>query len=397
MQSNHYTTPRIVKGKAPLNIPKGSNKEIELAKNSWFIEYRFNGKQIRIRPNSLNRIKDHREKQYATDVELETLKIKLRNGFNPLNPDEYLNKIIKEQISLSAAIQIFLDYHTKHQSKPKTISSYKSKLTDLLTTVGDVELTTLKTKQLENFIIDRVEDDSYSQKTVKFAKTTFTAFYNVLISLGYNLTNQASSINKKIKSFKETKEKHLPYSKQQLTDMMEYLDANDDYTALFARFIYFTCLRPSELRQLQVRDINLKTNTITVRASTKKTTKNVSNDLIDLPVEFKPFLDKLNLDNANPTDYILGDTATFTSKTMIGINTPLTRLQKALKHLKIEALGYGLYSFKHTSNILRWQTGKWNLDQIMVANRHTNIQQTLTYLRDLNKETSIKGLPVPAI
>lgn len=393
---NTYTQPKINKGKVPNSLSKGTTKNEMIAKNIWYISYSFNGKQFKIKGN-INRISNYSEKQYAADVLLETIKKQLADGFNPIEPQQYLEKITKQSLTLLEGISIFLSYHSKHQSKSKTISSYKSKLTDLLATIGDVQVSEITTKDLEDFIISKVNDDSYSQLTIKFAKTTFSTFYNVLISLGYDLTNQATTINNKIKSFKETKEKHLPYNPQQVKDLMAYLDANDPYTALFSRFIYYTFLRPNEIRQLQVRDLNLVNNTITVRAITKKVTKNVTNDLIDIPNEFIPSLEKLNLSKANPNDYILGNTSTFVAPTMIGINTPLTRLRKALKHLKLDKQGYGLYSFKHTGNIARWNSGTWEINEIMVANRHSNPQQTLTYLRDINRTTSIKDKAVPSI
>jgi len=393
---NKYTTPALKQGKVPASLPKGTTKNMSLIDNNWYVEYYFNGKRFRITDN-LNNIKSYNERKYKFDVLIESLKDRLANGYNPINPDEYLSKIANETISLKDAITKFTDYHILHQSRKSTIATYKSKLNHLLDFTGNIQLTELTTRHLENFILSKIENKEYSQKSVSLAKRTFSAFYNVLIESGHDLNNPVSSINKKIKSFKETKETHIPYSDKQLKDVMEYLDATDIYTALFSRFIYFTCIRPSEIRGLQVRDIDLNKRSITIRAAVKKVTKTIKDDIISIPAEFIPFLKQLNLDQQPKDFYVMGSTTTFVNQTPIRKNTPLERLTRALEVLKLAKQGHGLYSFKHTSNINRWKTGKWNLDQIMVANRHTNIQQTLTYLRDLNRETEIKNLPVPTI
>nr|WP_121271591.1 site-specific integrase [Pedobacter schmidteae] len=393
---NKYTTPALKQGKVPTSLPKGTTKNMALLENNWYVEYYFNGKRFRITDN-LNNIKNYNERKYKFDVLIESLKDRLANGYNPINPEEYLVKIAKETISLKDAITKFTDYHTLHQSRKSTIATYKSKLNHLLEFTGNIQLTELTTRHLENFILSKVDNKEYSQKSVSLAKRTFSAFYNVLIDSGYDLKNPVSTINKKIKSFKETRETHLPYSDKQLKDVMQYLDDNDTYTALFARFIYYTCVRPSEIRGLLVRDIDLNKRTITIRAAVKKVTKFIKDDVISIPIEFIPCLEQLNLEQQPKENYIMGSTTKFINETPIRKNTPLERLNKALKVFKLDGKGYDLYSFKHTSNINRWKTGKWNLDQIMVANRHTNIQQTLTYLRDLNKETEIKDLPVPTI
>lgn len=393
---NKYTTPVLKQGKVPASLPKGTTKNQALLNNEWYVEYYFNGVRKKV-SEGLNRIKNYNDRKYQFDVLIESLKDRLANGFNPLNPNEYLEKITKETISLKDAITKFVEYHQQHQSRQSTVATYKSKLNHLLKSTGDIQLAELTTKHLDEFLLQKIESKEYSQKSVSLAKRTFSAFSNVMIELGYDVTNQATTINKKIKSFKETAESHLPYNDQQLKDIMQHLDATDAYTALFARFIYFTCIRPSEIRGLQVRDINLKTRTITIRAAVKKVTKTIKDDFVNIPNEFMPSLQVLDLENQDKNHFVLGDTKNFISETPISKNTPLRRLIVALEHFNLDGKGYDLYSFKHTSNINRWKTGKWNLDQIMVANRHTNIQQTLTYLRDLNKETSIKDLPVPAI
>ncbi|WP_449439596.1 tyrosine-type recombinase/integrase [Pedobacter steynii] len=304
-------SPEIKKGKEPISVPKGSTKLAEMAKNMWYIEYYFDGKQVRTK-GGINKIKDPKEKDKQANILLESIKLDLANGYNPFNPTVHLEKLIKDNTTYSDAITHFIDYHKKHQSKKATIASYSSKLNHFKAEYPDIQLADITTKHIEEFIIKKVENDEFSQKSVKLTKGVFSAFFNVMIELGYwNDENPAKTINKKIKSFKETKEVHLPYSEKQISDIMKWLDTNDEYTALFVRFIYFTCMRPSEIKQLKIGDINLNNRTIKIRAVTKKVTTVVKDDTINIPLTFMPFLQKLELENQNPKYYVLGDATHF--------------------------------------------------------------------------------------
>jgi integrase len=394
-----YTTPVLKKGKPIDETLKGTAKLAEQAKQAkqeWYVEYYFDGVRKKV-TGGINRIKDYKEKQDEADSLLLSIINKLNSGFNPNNPTQYLEEIQKQNIPFADCIKIFLDYHKKHQSRTSTIASYKSKLNHFKEKYPDIQLADITTKHLEEFVIEKVTGGQYSQKSVKLAKGIFSAFFTIMIELGYVTENPVATFNKKIKSFKQVEESHLPYSEDQLKNVMQWLDDNDAYGALFVRFIYYTCVRPSELKQLKVGDIDVARRSLVIRAAYKKVTSGeIKDDIINIPLSFIPELKKLNLDTHDKKHFLLGSTETIISETPVSKNTPYRRLVKCLEALGLNGQGYDLYSIKHTSNINRWRSG-WLIDQIMVANRHTNINQTLTYLRDIKKETDIKDLDVPAI
>ena len=398
MKKNNYTTPVIKKGKLIKKAVKGSSIAKDQAKQTWYLEYYFNGKEVRVRPDNLNRIKDHNDKQFKAEIELGALKNQLAKGFNPFKPIEYLTKFEAENLTLDEAITKFEEFHIKQFSKKKTISCYKSKLNGFKNYLGNNPLLKdLSTSQLEDFLISKINNGKYSQNTVKFAKRTFSAFFGVMLELGYIKENPFLTFNKRIKSTKEVKESHSPYSDEQLSKIMNWLDSNNKYGALFCRTIFFTCLRPAEIRGLRVRDFNLERRTLTVRAGVKKVTSgDIKDDTITLLPAFVEHLKALDLENQNPSDYVFGNTKTFFSETQIGANTPYNQLVKCLKALKLNGLGYDLYSIKHTSNITRYKQG-WSLDKIMKANRHSNIEQTLTYLRKITFETDLSEMDLTTI
>jgi len=411
MEKRKYTTPVIKKGKDITSVPKGSSKAAELAKNIWYIEYYYEGKQIRIK-GGLNRFNnDHLRKQYEADVLLQTIKDELANNYNPLNPKEYIEQTKKDFTSLSDAIDIFKDYHQLHQSRKKTIGTYMSKLNALSAKYPGKLLRQITTSDLENFVRLKIHDGTYSHNSVKSAKRIFGTFFGVMMKLGYTQHNPRESFDKKIKSTKEIADKHTPYSDIDLKRIFEYLDEKDKYAALFCRIIYYTCIRPGEIRGLQVKDINLKNLTITIRASVKKNTTDNKNQIVDNDKNLAVELNKLNLDKYPKDYYIMGSTTKMIGMYPVGVNTPYEKLMTALSNIDKQDLinnpniddndriinkGYDLYSFKHTSNIKKYNNG-WTLAQIMKANRHGSISMTEIYLKKLGAFTDTRHLEVPAI
>jgi len=260
---NNYTIPVLKKGK------------------TWHVEYYFNGIRYRL-SEGINRIKDltKREKE-AEDLLLNITK-DLEDGFNPEKPDEYILKLFGENISLDKAISKFLEYHKKLGSRKKSIQSYASKLKYLNLFFKGISLKMITTNDLENYFFHKINvtetivyvDDcgitktiktvKWSQKTVKGAKAVFIAFFNWSLKKKYIDINPFNSFDKLIKSKKETEEKHVPFSDEDAKAIMEQLDKTDKLGALFCRFIYGTCVRPSELRKIQLKHINIESKTMRI-------------------------------------------------------------------------------------------------------------------------------------
>jgi integrase len=411
MDIRKYTSPVIKKGKEITFVPKGSSKLAESAKNIWYVEYYYNSKQFRIKGGLNYHNDNHLKKQYEADVLLQSIKDDLANGYDPNNPKAFVEQERKALITLSDGIALFKEYHIKHQSRSKTVGTYISKLNALSTYIPGALLKDITTETLENFVQSKISDGTYAHNSVKSAKRIFGTFFNVMVKLGYSSVNPKDGFDKKIKSTKEVEDKHVPYTDTDLKRIMEYLDVNDTYAAFFCRLVYLSCLRPAEIRGLQVRDINLDNNTITVRASVKKNTKDSKNQIIDIDRNLAKELEKLNLSQYPKDYYLTGSTVNIVGEKQVGVNTPYQKLMTALTNIdkkdvlenplikaseRIISKGYDLYSYKASSNIKKYNAG-WTLSQIMKANRHSSISMTEIYLKKLGTFTETKHLEVPAI
>lgn len=406
---NKYTTPVLKKGKE-VKATKGSTKAIEQAKQTWLIEYYYNGKRFRI-TDGLNKIKDPDEKERKAEMILKTLKEDLEGGLNPNDPAGFYEQFHKINVSLAEGIEIFEKYHQRHNTRKKTIQTYESKLRALAEVYHYKGVRDISTKDLEKFVQTKIEDQTYSHNSVKAAKRIFSTFFNVLIKLEYVDQNPLQGFDKKIRSFKVVDDKHVPYSDVDLKRIFEDLDQNDPYCAFFCRMIYYTCMRPNEIRGLTVGDINLKNRTITIPFLVKKTTTKLEDEIIDINTSFLEMLEKLNLEQYPKNYFLVGSTTNIVGENRIGENTPYYRLITAFKRIdkkelvlnpelkeseKLVNKSYDLYSFKHLSNIKKYQAG-WLPAEIQKANRHTNPSTTEIYLRKLGAFTDIKNLSMPTI
>lgn len=390
-----YSIPKLYTGKVITSVPKGSTKLKELAKNDWYVHYIYEGKQIRTK-GGLNRIKNASEKEFQAQILLESIKQDLANGYNPLDESQWIADRVREACSLSRAIILFKEYHTRHQSRSKTIGTYMSKLNALSEFYPNILLSEITTKKLQQFVQSKIDDSTYSQGSVKSAKRIFSTFFNVCIKEELIKENPMTGFDTKIKSLKPVDEKHIPFNDEDLKIIFEYLDVNDKYCAFFCRMIYYTCLRPNEIRGIKLENIDLSKNIITILPNVKKVTTNNEKETIEINESFKPFLEQLNLNQYPVNYYLTGDSKNIIGDKRVGENTPYNKLISALKKLELNGKGYDLYSFKHTSNIKKYMNG-WTIAEIMKANRHTSISTTEIYLKNLGQFLDIKTKAIPVI
>jgi integrase len=412
--TKNYTTPRIIKGKKPSFVPKGSTLEKEWAKNIWYINYSFNKKQYRVKEN-LNRIKDHKEKARQAEILLESIKNDLKNGFNPEKPAEYLEILMQNQININDAVIKYLKELSEY-ARPKTVKSYTSKLRYLVEEFDQKIIKSFTSLDLQMYISEKIKKPKnakvfvngryielnktipWTANTVRSAKGIFRAFFQWCITNKYyNNENPISQIEKKkIRSEVETSPRNIPFNEEDNKKIMDYLDDHEKLTAFFCRFIYYTCLRPGEISKLRIKDIDLENRQIKIPLNITKNTKKITVETIIIEDNLYEELKSLSLEKYPIYYYLCSNNNQIVGEESIGSNIPYKRLKKAMKIVGIDNKGYNLYSFKHFSNIQRYNSG-WKILEIMKANRHSSVAMTEKYMKHINRDTDISNRSVPKI
>ena len=392
-----FTTPFIHTGKLPQRIPRGSSKLAEIAKNKWYVEFHFHDHKIdvlrRFRlSKNLNRIKDYLQKHEAFSELLATCINDLNKGWNPITEQEIATDLpvaINHTLHLREAIEKFLEYHESKGNRPKTIGSYKSKLKLFTDHLGDVTVENINDSHITDFLNTCEKTRQWTGVTYNFARITLNNFFVYLKRNKYVDANPATGLE----SRKEIKtELHQVFSDEDFTKIMSWLRQNDPYTLLFVKTIYYTCIRPKELRQTKLKYINMDYDRIVIPANISKNKKAIP---IQLDNTLKSELLLIGIKDYPSDYYLFGDIVNIIGPSMIGENKPYNRFQVCLKALNLTDKNYTLYSFKHLSNVRKYLAG-WTIAEICAANRHSSLVETETYLKDLIKFIPVTK-PVPII
>jgi integrase len=169
--------------------------------------------------------------------------------------------------------------------------------------------------------------------------------------------------------------KYVPQDKQ--VPLLKDLKENNYQLFLACMIQYTSGIRPNELRNLQVKDILLDSNTICIKQLIAKTKKIGYADLTD---ELKSYLIEYGILNADPELYLFG-----------------LKGKMAKKPLSVNMLGYyfrayrkkhninpevKFYSWKHTGGTDLITSKIANMPQLQKHFRHTNMSSTIKYIEN---------------
>lgn len=175
---------------------------------------------------------------------------------------------------------------------------------------------------------------------------------------------------------KTTTQPARAFSVAQIAHLRTIMTRHQPDLWLFCKFIYYTLIRPGEIRHMVVGDLLFDENKILVRS---EVSKNGKEEMVVMPRAFVKDLESTYL-GADPTLYL------FTAdgcpgENIIGKNTMSTRHRTLLK-----SLGYSsqhkLYSWKHTGAKQAVKAGV-GLKELQLQLRHHSLDQVDQYLRSL--------------
>lgn len=174
-----------------------------------------------------------------------------------------------------------------------------------------------------------------------------------------------------------------PMSKNDVERLRAAIKDSDPYLWLACMIQYYCAIRPgTELRLLQVRDIDVENRTITVRPELAKNRHKATVPINDAIVAQ---VDRLGIKNYAPDMYVFGS-RNYPSSTPVGKNTLRMRFNHYRDQLGIDP-AIKFYSWKHTGAISMVNNGVsvWELQHHM---RHSSVSTTEEYLRQRANQSS---------
>lgn len=313
-------------------------------------------------------------RKMAADI-IATVSQRLRSGWNPWaelsNSRQYAN--VNEVLNLY--VKYLKKLHSSGSIKDSTLTDYTKRLNVLLDYMQNHTLPIMYIYQfnlsyISDFLDHLLLDRDASARTRNNYKIWLSSLCSWLVEKQYLEANPCE----RIKSLKEEEKKRSAISPEELKRINQYLNKEDPYFLLACRMEYYTFIRPEELTNIRLRDINLKEQKIFISSSISKNRKNGMVGLNDEII--KQMLDLKTFDN-DTNDYL------FSTKFKPGKKKLTTRvLRDRFKKVRIALKlpdTYVFYSLKDSG--IRDLA---NAAGIVIARdqaRHADISTTNKYLK----------------
>jgi len=186
---------------------------------------------------------------------------------------------------------------------------------------------------------------------------------------------------KGVKLFPTISTSHEIYTDKQVQAITDYFrEKNQHFMHLFCSFIIYTFLRPNEVRNIQIKHIDLVSQTITIPSFNSKTNKTRVREMHQNLVNS---LLQLNLDRYPQSFYLFGNDE-LPNKVPCSKNYPLRRFEKLRKvlHLRPEQT---MYSLRHTFVCMMLRQGFPHL-RIMGLTGHKTLEAFESYAKQIYTE-----------
>jgi integrase len=170
----------------------------------------------------------------------------------------------------------------------------------------------------------------------------------------------------------------LPYNSSQIEVLKLTMAEADVQLWLFVNFMYYTFIRPRELRYMQVGDIDFVNGKITV---SPEVSKNKKHQVVSIPRQLMDIIRTADIQKY-PANYFVFSVKRLPAAKPVGINYMKIRHQALLRSLKFDTVRYKLYSWKHTGAVACAKSGM-PLKELQLQLRHHSLDQVNTYLASM--------------
>lgn len=396
---------------------KYKDPKIVRAKRGWFIGLYYEypdqaGKYKRFEISAgINYIHDLQEREREAQILLKEVKRVLQAGFDPFMTNlenEFVDSISQkvaaikqvEEAKTEAAkgwtitegIKNFQDYCTNKNLSPNTIRTYDTFINNLLAWLEETEQTELIASEFTEdkifeFVNQEFDEEEWSPRTynnhLKFFSTLFSRMEKLEKKQNKGIKYQIDLEDLELK--KDRAEKNRYYSAVVALKVKKELSKNESLYN-YVKWIFYSCMRPREIRLLQINHIDIQARQIKAIAPTAKT----GDRFIPICDELMTLIKSMRLMEF-PLNYYV-----FSGKTGKPGDERLSRDLFTTKYKSIkDKLGldnkYTLYGWKHTRVVNLLMAGFTDAE-VMSLTGHSDYQSFMAYKRELMVDASaMKG------
>ena len=345
----------------------------------WYVYYYVLEGEKRVKYRlygGINYRKHKDQRQQLIENMRQEVQRKLDLGITNINelvhPEHYSSKTIGEYISLVVNEKQLSQTKASGKTTMKHMRGFLRWLE--LNNLHNLPPQTVQSSTILSFRKYLLQQEK-SNRTVNNYLIDINAFFNYLLKRidDYNHKNPCLGITK----LPTRSETHVTYTPAQAKAISSYLKDKNPFLYLFCKFITYSFMRPSEIAQLKLNQIDTENWTITRTAAAEKTGKRKVQIIQEI---FRPTIIELKLHEYNPNLYLFG-----------------TRLRPGAKHMSYEyfrkhfkkvkdQLGlsskHTMYGLKHTFICQLKRNGAQD-EELMPITGHETKEALHKYLRDI--------------
>lgn len=363
----------------------------------WFVYFScihpVTNKMNRIRIyEGINKYHNQTDRRKAARKLIYKLNFKLRSGWNYFTSQDkdviyedqlsYYKKYVKQVRRADYTVSHFLNKFLVDQGpalRKKSSQTYTSKLRIF-------EKWLLEEKKLQDIEVDFINKDlakeflnyialkrHLSNTSRNSYLSTMKTFFNSLLRDDIIKANPFDNINK----LPEQRQGKLPFKREQQLILKKYLQKKEPQLWLFVQFIFYTFIRPGELRLLKISDLDIDDAKILIKG---EISKNKKSQYVMIPEPFRRILKQMKLFKFKQDYYI------FSENNLPGPE-PLSRdyfnkLHKQVTNKLEFSNSYTLYSWKSTGAVTAAKSGA-SLKEVQLQLRHHSLDQVDIYLKSM--------------
>ncbi len=390
----------------PLRDPELKDRGGDISKR-WYIKYWYystsEDKVVSKRIGEIkgtlspNRQKTKSKRYYEFGLMKDAIVHLLKIGWTPekqLDPDFITQKILgvdlpqESILSIKHAIDKTIEIRPRLEGKLNHFKRYLEENNLSAALVTEIKRSTITAYLRHVHNTCGAEGGKGSSKTRNNYLGDLHTAFEILVVEDILMKNPCKGIPK----LKEVVERNVQFTDDQMKDIGDWCNNNDQSLKDFIYFIGYAFLRPKSIIQLQVKDINLREDTIYLRAGKEKTQVSHTVRIVD---RLRPVIERLIGECSGADDYLFRN---------VRYNTPVQRTDYFARKFttcksELEKLkGYEftpqheLYGVRHTfaRDLYRSfrKTMKKNeaLEALRPLMRHISIETTNKYVRDFSLE-----------